>query len=183
LESTFKAGLAYDDYVRTGKPEHQQAWADIHARGALTDDQRTTIGAFMRRMRILVSRGTWCGDCIQQLPFLDHIERASDMIEVRYVDRDEHIEYANRVQLCGGLRVPVVVFMNEDWDFMALFGDRCLSRYRAMAQKYLGPACPVPGAPVPDDEIASQRADWVNECERVHLMLRMSTKLRERYSD
>jgi len=184
LETKFNAAFAYDEYVGTGKPEHQKAWRDFHGTVALTDAQRALIAGFTRDMRVLVSSGTWCGDCVQQLPMLDHIERANpEKIRVRYLDRDSHIDLAERIKLCGGLRIPVAVFLNEDFDLISLFGDRTLARYRALAAGRLGAACPLPGAPVPPDEVAATLADWVDETERCQLICRLSTKLRERHGD
>ena len=85
--------------------------------------------------------------------------------------------------LCGGLRVPVVLILNEDYDLLVFAGDRSLSRYRAMAARQLGPSCPVPGADLPADEIRAMTVDWVASFEHAHLMARMSTKLRMRYRD
>jgi len=184
LRAEFDAALPYDEYVGTGKPDHQTAWRDFHAKVALTDAQRTLIAGFTREMNVLVTSGTWCGDCVQQVPMLDHIARGnSELISVRVVDRDEHADLAERVKLCAGLRVPVALFMNEDYDLVSLFGDRTLARYRALAAKQLGPSCPLPGSPVPPDEIAATLADWVDECERCQLICRLSTKLRGRHND
>lgn len=183
LESKFAAGLAYDAYAATGKPAQQEAWAAFRARAGLTDAQRDLVASFVRPLNILVVSGVWCGDCVQQVPFIDAIAEASDKLTARYIDRDEHPDLAERVKLCGGLRVPVVLILNEDFDLLALEGDRTLSRYRALAAKQLGASCPLPGAPVPDDEVAATRQDWVDAVERAHLMARLSTKLRQRYSD
>jgi hypothetical protein len=79
--------------------------------------------------------------------------------------------------------VPVVVFMNEDFDFVAFAGDRTLARYRALAGRLLGPSCPLPGVAVPADEVGATLQDWVDEFERVHLLLRLSPKLRQRHGD
>ena len=184
LRSAFDAGVGYDAYLSTGNTGQQSAWRDFHARVRLTPEQQRLVGGFTRRMPVLVSSGVWCGDCVQQVPMLDHIARANpDHIELRIVDRDEHAELARRVMLAGGLRVPVVLFLNEDFDLVSLFGDRTLSRYRALAARQLRASCPLPGAPVPPDEVAATLQDWVNEFERVALMLRLSTKLRQRHGD
>ncbi|MEM9166830.1 MAG: thioredoxin family protein [Planctomycetota bacterium] len=184
LRSEFEAGHPYDAYVATGNPGHQEAWSTFHAGVMLTESQRALLGSFTRQINALISSGTWCGDCVQQVPMLDHIEKASGgKVTARYVDRDEHAELAERLKLCGGLRVPVVLLLNEDFDLLSLEGDRTLARYRAMAERQLGPSCPLPGAPVPPDEVAATLADWVAAFERAHLMARLSTKLRQRYSD
>lgn len=184
LRSKFDAGLPYSDYVATGKPEHQPNWHAFHEGTALTDAQRELVSAFTREVNALVVSGTWCGDCVQQLPFLDHIERANpERVRVRFVDRDEHMDLAERLTICSGTRVPVCVLMNEDFDFLALVGDRTLNRYRAMAAKQLGGACPLPGASLDAGEVASTRQDWVDAVERAHLICRLSTKLRQRHGD
>lgn len=76
-----------------------------------------------------------------------------------------------------------MIFLAEDDEFVSIYGDRTLSRYRALAARQLGPACPLPGAPIPDDEIAATLQDWLNEFERVQLLLRLSGRLRQKYGD
>lgn len=183
LKQKFDAGLSYADYLDSGSPHHRRGWDALHAQTELNAEQASLIGSFKRELNVVVSSGIWCGDCAQQMPVIDHIERASDKITCRFLDRDEHADLAERIMLCGGLRVPVVLILNEDFDLLNFAGDRSLSRYRAMADRLLGPSCPLPGAPVPDDEARAMLRDWVDEFEKAHLMARMSTKLRQRYSD
>lgn len=184
FRAKFSQGLPYADYIKTGKPAHLDNWNTFHASVSLTSDQQSLIRSFGRRINVLVSSGTWCGDCVQQCPMLERIEAANPkVITLRFLDRDEHKDLSEPLMICGGLRVPTVVFLNEDFEFLSLTGDRTLSRYRAIAARQLGPSCPLPGAPVPRSEIDATVADWVGEFERVHLMLRLSPKLRERYGD
>ncbi|MEL6496931.1 MAG: thioredoxin family protein [Planctomycetota bacterium] len=184
LRNTFEAGHPYDAYVATGSAPNQEAWRAFRAGVSLTPTQAEVVGAFERQLFAIVSSGTWCGDCVQQVPMIDAIAGGSDgKVSVRYVDRDEHAELAERLKLCGGLRVPVVLILNEDFDLLALEGDRTLARYRAMAARQLGPSCPLPGAPVPAEEVAATLQDWVDAFERAHIMARLSTKLRQRHSD
>ena len=184
MRSKFDEGHVYDAYVATGSEPNRAAWRDFHAGVTLTAKQSEVLGAFERRLNVIVSSGTWCGDCVQQVPMLAHIARANpDRITLRCVDRDEHAELAKHLSICGGLRVPIVLILNEARDLLALAGDRTLARYRALAAKQLGPSCPLPGAPVPPDEIAATLQDWVDEVERAHLIARLSTKLRKRHSD
>ena len=82
-----------------------------------------------------------------------------------------------------GKRVPVLVFCAEDYQIVSWYGDRTLSRYRAIAQRQLGPSCPLPGAPVDKSELAATLQDWLDEFERVHLLLRLSGRLRQKYND
>lgn len=184
LKSHFDAGHTFARYIATGKPAQQQAFMDIYERAHLTPQQAELLSGFTRDIKILVSSGTWCGDCVQQVPLLARIAEGNPKrIELRIVDRDEHKDLADRIMINQGHRVPVAIFMAEDFEFVSLLGDRTLTRYRAVAMRNLGPACPLPGAPVPDGELAATLQDWVDETERVHLLLRLSTRLRERHGD
>lgn len=184
LRSKFDAGLTYDDYLAAGSPHHRSGWDRLHAQIELSPAQRSLLGTFVRQLNVVVSTGLWCGDCAQQIPALDHFEKAAgSKLRCRYLDRDEHADLARQIMLCGGLRVPVVLILNEDFDLLSLAGDRSLSRYRAMAAKLLGPSCPVPGAELPPDETRAMVQDWLDAFEHAHLMARMSTKLRMRHRD
>jgi thiol-disulfide isomerase/thioredoxin len=184
LKSHFDRAHTFARYVATGKPAQQQAFMDIFERARLDPHQTEILSSFVRDMKILVSSGTWCGDCVQQVPLLARIAEANPKrIDLRIVDRDEHKELADKIMINQGHRVPVAIFMAEDFEFVSMLGDRTLTRYRAVALRNLGPACPLPGAPVPDGELSATLQDWLDETERVHLILRLSTRLREKHGD
>lgn len=184
LKAKFDAALPYDQYVATGKPHEQDNWKSFHAGVRLTQAQTAMLAGLTREVNMLVVSGMWCGDCVQQCPMFDHIARAgSGRLRLRFLDRDLHMDLADQLKICGGNRVPVGLLLNEDFDILALVGDRTLSRYRAMAQRQLGAACAMPGAAVPADEVAATLQDWIDEVERAHLIARLSTKLRQRHGD
>lgn len=183
LESIFAEALPYEQYLATGTSAQRDAWTAIHAKAPLTEAQRSLLASFTRRINVLVSSGIWCGDCVQQCPLLQRIAEASPRIDLRFVDRDAYPDLARALTINAGLRVPVALFMAEDHVPVAVYGDRTLSRYRALAAKHLGPSCPLPGAPIPDEELAATLQDWLNEFERIHLLLRLSTRLRQKYND
>ena len=184
LSKKFTSALPYDRYMHTGTDEQRRRWAEVHDAAKLTDAQRGLVGGFVRTMNVLVVSGIWCGDCVQQCPLIERIAEVNrGRIDLRFVDRDEHRDLAEHLRINGGDRVPVAVFMAEDFEPCSIFGDRTLSRYRAMARKYLGAACPT-GIGGPDrDELAATLQDWVNEFERVQLMLRLSARLRQKHAD
>jgi thiol-disulfide isomerase/thioredoxin len=184
LAGAFSAALPYSQYLDRAKPQEAESWNAFHARVRLSTPQVRLLESFTRAMPVLCVSGSWCGDCVQQVPMLEHIARASrGKVDLRLLERDAHKDFASGLKICGGDRVPVVVFMNEDHEFVALAGDRTLARYRALAARALGPSCPLPGAPVPDDEVAATLQDWVDQFERVQLLLRLSGKLRARHGD
>src|SRR5205823_5285925 len=92
-------------------------------------------------------------------------------IDLRFVDRDQNRDLAETLRINAGDRVPVAVMMAEDFEFCAAYGDRSISRYRALALRQLGASCPT-GIGAPDgDELSATLDDWLREIERVQLML------------
>lgn len=183
LKQKHEAGLGYNDYLDTGKPEQKQSWTEIYDRIRLTPAQETLIKSFAREIKVICVSGIWCGDCVQQGPLLQRIAEANPRIDLRWLDRDEHMDLVQQLKINAGTRVPVVVFCAEDYEHVSTYGDRTLTRYRAIAARNLGAYCPLPGAPVPGDELEATLADWLDEFERVHLILRTSARLREKHGD
>lgn len=182
LRAKFDAALPFDAYIATGSPRQRESWVRFAGRISIPEAQRALIASFTRQANILVTSGMWCGDCAAQCPMLAAIASANpDRIDLRFLDRDAHSDLSERVRICGGLRVPTALFLNEDFEFVSILGDRTLTGYRAMAARSLGPACPLPGAPLPVDELRATLQDWIDELERVQLLLRLSPKLRERH--
>lgn len=183
LQTKHKAGVPYAEYLATGTAQQRENWQRIYDAVALTDGQKQLLGAFTRRINVIGLSGIWCGDCAQQCPLIQRIAEASDCIDLRWLDRDQHLDLQDQLTINGGKRVPVMVFCAEDHEQVGWYGDRTLCRYRRMADQQLGGACPLPGAPVPADELAESLQCWINEFERVHLLLRLSTRLRQKHGD
>lgn len=184
LQSKHAAALDYAAYLASGKPEQKARWDELYPKVVLTDAQRALLGSFERQMNVIVVSGIWCGDCVRQGPMFQKIAEASNgKVNLKWVDRDEHMDLQEKVKVNAGNRVPVVIFAAEDFEPVGWYGDKPLARYRIQAAKQLGAHCPLPGAPVPQDELAAELADWVDEFERVHLILRLSARLRQKHGD
>lgn len=184
IQAQFEASLPYDAYVKSGSADQLASWQKVYDQVALTQAQTELVKAFVRPINVVVLSGIWCGDCVQQGPIIQKIADANPQnIRVRWADRDKHPELADQLMVNGGKRVPVVVFAAEDFEVAGWFGDRTLRRYRALAARQLGPSCPLPGAPLDPNELADQTQDWVDQFERIHLMLRLSTRLRQKHND
>jgi hypothetical protein len=173
----FAEALPYPAFLdKYAKPAQRPRWDAMHGRVSLRDDEIALLRGF-------VLNGAWCGDCINQVPIFDHFARACPAIELRLLDRDARDDVRSALAINGGHRVPVVVFLSEDFQEVARYGERTLSRYRALAIQQLGPACPT-GLVAPDaDETRAVTREWLGEFERAQLLLRLSPRLRERHGD
>ena len=184
LSKSFAAALPYDAYVRSGTDEQQRRWQQVYDAARLSDSQTNLLRGFVRRIHVLIVSGIWCGDCVQQCPLLEKIAQANpERIVVRLIDRDQHKELSGQLRINAGDRVPVVVFLAEDLALCSVYGERTLNRYRAIALRQLGAACEIAIAPPDRDELAATLQDWLNEFERIQLMLRLSPRLRKLHGD
>ena len=153
-KAEFDAGLAYEPFLERHADEKDRGrWREVYEQVRLTDEQRGLLSAFKRRMNVLVLVGAWCGDCVTQGPVVERIGEGSPMVDLRFADRDVRGALQEELAICGGRRVPMVVFLSEDFYECSRYGDRSISRYRMMAAQNMGASCPLPTVP-PEDERA-----------------------------
>ncbi len=182
LQHAFDSALSWSDYLATA-PDKADGWRELHERIELTPPQRELLSRFTRRMPVLMISGIWCGDCVRQGPVLQAIAEAAPSIDLRFIDRDANEGLRDALAINDGHRVPVVLFMAEDYEPVSAIGDRTLGYYRHLAAQKLGGGCPMPGAPTGADLIDDLMTDWMDEFERVHLLLRLSGRLRTAHGD
>jgi hypothetical protein len=182
--NVFANSLTYTAFLDAhATPAQRIRWDATHAHVSLTSEQSDLLSSFIRRMPVLCLAGAWCGDCINQCPVFDHFAKASRMIELRFLDRDALPDVRDALPMNGGSRVPMVIFLSEDWNEVFRYGERTLSIYRRLAVSQLGPSCPTGLVPPAGDEIAAMTAEWLAEFERAQLVLRLSPRLRTRHGD
>ncbi len=180
----YDEALPYAAFLdRYANANQRPRWDAMHARITLDDAQKSLLQGFVRLQHVVVFNGAWCGDCINQVPILDHFAQATPRLQLRLIDRDAREDVKSELAINGGNRVPVVVFLSEDFEEVARYGERTLSTYRRKAIEQLGASCPT-GLVAPDaadTNVVIQ--EWLNEFERVQLLLRLSPRLRERHND
>lgn len=181
-KKAFSDGFPYEAFLmKHGTPKDRDRWATVFAQFQPTAAHASLLSGFVREMNILCLAGAWCGDCVGQCPLLEQFARICSRINLRFLDRDAHPAVAEELRVCGGARVPVVVFLSEDFAECGRYGDRTLSRYRALAGELSGAACSTGiSSTVSLGDVAE---DWLREFERVQLMLRVSPRLRQKHGD
>src|SRR4051812_14729531 len=128
LSQKFDQSLPYDRYLATGTDEQRRRWPQFDRLVKLTDARALLIKSFTRDMKLLVVSGIWCGDCVQQVPLIRHIADANPRrIELRIVDRDAQPDLRDRLRINAGQRVPVAIFMAEDFELCSIYGERTLT--------------------------------------------------------
>ena len=182
-EAAFGRAVTYDRFLEQHATADQRSrWQAVHGRVELSSAQRDLLASFVRPMPVLVLAGAWCGDCVNQCPIFARFAAAAPVIDLRFLDRDALPAIAAHLRVCGGARVPVAAFFSEDFTPLLFFGDRTLSAYRAAAGQS-GIGCPTGLVPPGHDALATVTAEWLEQFERVQLMLRLSARLRQIHGD
>jgi hypothetical protein len=150
---------------------------------SLTDAQRAIAERFKRQLNVIVLSGMWCGDCARQGPMLDLIGSASSVLNIKFIDNQVMPKLRDEVRIHGAARVPVAVFVSEDFFEVGRVGDRQLAAYRRKANTELGAACDAGIVPPSPEELADEVGEWFEHFERVQLLLRVSPFLRRRHND
>ena len=176
---------SYDAYLEGSDPKRAGRWPELEKRiPALSEGQQKRVSDYGRKLNVLLVSGVWCGDCVRQGPMIRQIADACDeSVELRVIDRDVNLELRDEVRILGAARVPVLVFLSEDFHEAGRFGDRLLETYRRKAATEIGPACAVPTAEIPPEELAAERDEWLDIFERMLLLVRLAPPLRARYGD
>ena len=179
----FDQAVEYDAFLEKEDQRHADRWRETERRlPDLTNDQVERLKGFGREVNILFYCGVWCGDCARQGPMLKKIADAiGPEVHLRFIDRAESEELQDELRILGALRVPVVVFLSEDFWEVGRFGDRLLHFYRAKAAREIGRG--LNAGVLSPKALATEMSEWVDVFERVQLMLRLSPPLRRRHGD
>ncbi len=181
----FETATDYAAYLAASDPAKAAKWRDMETNiPPLPAETASRLTGHRRRMHVLVYSGIWCGDCVRQGPMLRRIaEACGGEVTLRWIDRDTDPALIDELRVLGAMRVPIVVFLSEDFFEVGRFGDRLLTVYRAKAARELGPACDAGLVAPPAAQLAAEQGEWIDIFERMLLMLRLSPPLRERHGD
>jgi len=179
----FEMARPYDEFIAESDQSKAGRWRENAERlPALTPDQADRLRGWARELNVLMYGGIWCGDCARQGPILRRIaEAAGPQVHLRVIDREASEELQDELRILGALRVPVVVFLTEDFWEVGRFGDRLLSVYRAKAAREIGRGSP--SGVLSPRALEAEMAEWVGVFERMLTMVRLSPPLRKRHGD
>ena len=177
-------GLSYVDFLNHyASPDQRHRWESQRSLVKLTKDQELLLAGFQREMLVVVVAGAWCGDCSQQCPIFEVLASQAARLQIRYFDRDDQSDLAEALSICGGHRVPSVLFLSEDFAPCGRYGDRTLAKYRDSAAALSGDSCPSGLVPPAASLQSAVIQEWLDQFERVQLMLRLSPRLRQKHND
>lgn len=93
---------------------NRQRMARLEKTIVLNNAVRQAAAQNRRRMIWLILTEAWCGDAAQNLPIIEKIAAESDIIETRYILRDENLELMDRFLENGARSIPRLIAMDRD---------------------------------------------------------------------
>jgi len=90
---------------------------------------------------------------------------------------DADRQVAIELSICGAPRVPMLVFLSEDWYECQRYGERTLATYRAKVSQMQGASCPTGLFAPPQDLLSANMAEWLECFERIQWLLLTSPRL------
>jgi thiol-disulfide isomerase/thioredoxin len=179
----WELAVDYRTFVSQGKQHEMESWNDRFQRTPeLLPEEVERLQEYNRELNVLMYAGTWCGDCSRQAPMLFKIAKAAgDKVKLRLIERETSKELQDELRIVGALRVPIVVFLSEDFWEIGRFGERLLSIYRSKAAREIGRGTDT-GVLSPRS-LKREMGEWLDIFERMLLMVRLSPPLRNRHDD
>jgi thiol-disulfide isomerase/thioredoxin len=179
----FKMALEYEKWLSSSDQDMARRWVEAAERvPALTPDQVLRLEGYDREMNVLVYAGIWCGDCSRAGPMFKQIaEVCGEKVNIRFIDREASNELREELRIVGATRVPILVFLSEDFWEVGRFGERMLTVYRAKAAREIGRD--YQGGILSPRALFHEQSEWLDIFERMLIMLRLSPPLRRRHGD
>jgi thiol-disulfide isomerase/thioredoxin len=179
----WEKAVSVEKFINELKIDEAKLWREREERTPeLTQEQRKRLEGYNREIKVLIYASSWCGDCSRQVPMLEKMANAAgEKVNVRIIERETSKELQDELRILGALRVPVVVFLTEDFWEIGRFGERLLNLYRSKAAREIGNG--VEQGILSPKALKREMNDWLDIFERMLLMVRLSPPLRKRYSD
>ena len=179
----WKMAVDHNTFLNQGKESEVESWKERFSRTPdLSPQDIERLQGYDRELNVLMYAGTWCGDCSRQAPMLcKMVQAAGDKVHLRLIERETSKELQDELRIVGALRVPIVVFLSEDFWEIGRFGERLLSVYMSKAAREIGRGVD-PGVLSPKS-LKKEMSEWLDIFERMLLMVRLSPPLRKRHGD
>ena len=78
------------------------------------DEVKSEIGANKLQQIWLIITEAWCGDAAQNIPIIEKIATESDIIQTRYILRDENPELIDRFLTFGARSIPKLIALDAE---------------------------------------------------------------------
>jgi hypothetical protein len=146
VEKYLKSSVGYDEYLKqidrliksgdtTGREKsesrisytklNRQRMARLDKTIVLSEAVKQVAAQNSTQMIWLVITESWCGDAAQNIPIIEKIAAESDIIETRYILRDENLELMDRFLENGARSIPRLIALDRgSMEILGTWGSR-----------------------------------------------------------
>ncbi len=127
LAPTFGSGQTYAEMVATAGPQ-ADLFAHFRSRAVAPAPYIERIAATGRSWSLLAVSEDWCGDSVNILPWIDALDAGSPLVELRVIERDQHLGLMDEHLTNGRSRsIPIVILLDDRFMERAWWGPRALA--------------------------------------------------------
>ncbi|RED98911.1 thioredoxin family protein [Marinoscillum furvescens] len=91
---------------------------------SLDDAARKKVAKVNAPQTWLIITESWCGDAAQSLPLIEKLAAANELINTRYVLRDENLELMDQFLFRGGRSIPKLIMLDDSFEVIDTWGPR-----------------------------------------------------------
>ena len=124
LEFCWNSGFTWDDYLGEEVEEHRELWQGIYRRATTPVWTLEALEDLGRKWKLLAIAEDWCGDASNLVPVFGRLARDSELVDLRVVKRDEHLDLMDLYLTNGSRSIPIIVIMDENFRPVGRWGPR-----------------------------------------------------------
>ncbi|MEM6326588.1 MAG: thioredoxin family protein [Bacteroidota bacterium] len=117
-------GQTFEDFLPTAE-KNAGLWSSTWERTHIPDDLQARADALLGDWKLLVLSADWCGDASNTVPVLARLAEQTDGLDLRLLERDDHLDLMDE-HLTGGTAraIPVVLLLDASGGERAWWGPR-----------------------------------------------------------
>jgi hypothetical protein len=118
------SGVSFETFLPTAE-KNAGLWSSGWKRATVPEDIAARVAALPGTWKLLVLSADWCGDASNTVPVLARLAEQADNLELRLLDRDEHLGLMDE-HLTGGTArsIPAAILLDAENREHAWWGPR-----------------------------------------------------------
>lgn len=124
LRKRFDAAVPFRTFLPTAERNHD-LWNAVWERARVSDEAIQRAEALPGAWHLLALSADWCGDAVNTLPVVARLAERVPSIQLRLIERDEHLDLMDLHLTNGRARsIPVVMALDEGFEERGWWGPR-----------------------------------------------------------
>ena len=99
-------------------------WVMTQKRATISAEHSARAAALPGRWHLLVLLEDWCGDAVNSVPVLQRLADANPAIELRVLERDQHLDLMDAHLTNGARAIPLAIVYDADFVERGQWGSR-----------------------------------------------------------